>query len=81
MTPERSASSDEDLIDRFNQALDELRRKQEQLEVAVADFSGAEPEREFQEAWESDDPRERNRAELAHSAFERSHQMLMDLDE
>lgn len=79
MTPERPPSGDRDLVDRFQAALVELQRKQEQLEAAVAGFDGADPPRAFHMAWDSGDAGERNRAEAVHAAFERSHQQLMDL--
>lgn len=79
MSPERPPSSDRDLTDRFQAALVELQRKQEQLEVAVAGFDGPDPPRAFHLASDSGDAGERNRAEAVHAAFERSHQQLMDL--
>lgn len=76
MSPERPASSDESLVERFEAARAELARKQAQLEAAVGGFEDAEA---FAESWHSDDPDERNRSEVVHSVFERSHQLLMDL--
>lgn len=80
MTPHRPPTPDQDLIDRFKRSLIESKRKLEQLELAYQPFSDDEDgPQAFREAWDSEDPEVRNRAELLHANFERVHQLLIDL--
>ena len=76
MAPRRARTSDDDLVDRFERASIELRRKLEQLGAALERFDDAAA---YERAWASPDPSQRNLAEQVHATFERSHQLLMDL--
>jgi predicted nucleotidyltransferase len=63
----------------YNETLDALRRRFEQLEVAAAQFSPDLDEQALSAAWHSDDPLQRNRADSVLSSFEKTYMLLMDL--
>jgi hypothetical protein len=63
----------------YDETLDALRRRFEQLEWAVAQFQPDLDERAFSAAWYSDDPSERIRADSVLSSFEKTYMLLMDL--
>jgi len=65
--------------DSYNETLDALRRRFEQLEAAVAQFPPDLDERTLSAAWHSDDPLERNRADSVLAGFEKTYMLLMDL--
>lgn len=65
--------------DSYNETLDALRRRFEQLEAAVAQFPVDLDEQALSAAWHSEDPLERNRADSVLSSFERTYMLLMDL--
>jgi hypothetical protein len=67
------------LRDSYDETLDALRRRFEQLEWAVAQFQPDLDERAFSTAWYSDDPSERTRADSVLSSFEKTYMLLMDL--
>jgi predicted nucleotidyltransferase/uncharacterized protein YutE (UPF0331/DUF86 family) len=69
----------EPLRDSYNETLDALRRRFEQLEAAVAQFPPGLDEQALSAAWHSEDPVERNRADNVLSSFERTYMLLMDL--
>ncbi len=79
MSPERPRRSTEQLRASYEETLDTLRRRFEQLESAVAEFSPDLDERAFTAAWNSTDPAERNRADSVLSSFEKTYMLLMDL--
>lgn len=78
MTPPRSPSSDSDLRERLDRTFVALRRQFEQLELAFEPWRGDHGHSEFNATYDSDDPEERNRAELLHANFERCHQLTRD---
>lgn len=78
MTPSRPPSSDDDLRERLDRTFVALRRQFEQLELAFEPWRGSSGYREFNAAYDSDDPEERNRAELVHANFERCHHLTRD---
>jgi hypothetical protein len=63
----------------YDETLDALRRRFEQLEWAVAQFQPDLDERAFSAASYSDDPSERIRADSVLSSFEKTYMLLMDL--
>jgi hypothetical protein len=67
------------LRDSYDETLDALRRRFEQLEAAVAQFPPDVDEQALSTAWYSGDPRERNRADSVLSSFEKTYMLLMDL--
>ncbi len=79
MNPHRPRRSDEQLRESYDETLDALRRRFEQLEWAVAQFQPDLDEKALSVAWYSDDPSERNRADSVLSSFEKTYMLLMDL--
>ena len=79
MSPERPRRSTEQLRASYEETLDALHQRFEQLESAVAEFSPDLDERAFTAAWNSTDPAERNRADSVLSSFEKTYMLLMDL--
>lgn len=79
MSPERPRRSTGQLRESYDETLDALRRRFEQLEYAVAQFPPDLDEPTFTTAWYSDDPSERNRADSVLSSFEKTYMLLMDL--
>jgi hypothetical protein len=67
------------LRENYDEILDALRRRFEQLEWAVAQFQPDLDEQAFSAAWYSDDPPERNRADSVLSSFEKTYMLLVDL--
>lgn len=63
----------------YDETLDALRRRFEQLEWAVSQFQPDLDEEAFSAAWYSDDPSERTRADSVLSSFEKIYMLLMDL--
>lgn len=63
----------------YDETLDALRRRFEQLEWAVSQFQPDLDEEAFSAAWYSDDPSERTRADSVLSSFEKTYMLLMDL--
>ena len=79
MSPPRAQRTAVQLRDSYNETLDALRRRFEQLEAAVAQFAPDLDERALSAAWHSADPLERNRADNVLSSFEKTYMLLMDL--
>ena len=79
MSPPRAQRTTVQLRDSYNETLDALRRRFEQLETAVAQFPPNLDEQALSAAWHSDDPLERNRADNVLSSFEKTYMLLMDL--
>ena len=79
MSPYRPQRSSEQLRESYDETLDALRRRFEQLEWAVAQFQPDLDEEAFSAAWYSDDPPERIRADSVLSSFEKTYMLLMDL--
>ena len=79
MSPPRPQRSLVQLRDGYDETLEALRRRFEQLDTAVAQFPPDLDEQALSAAWHSDDPRERNRADSVLSSFERTYMLLMDL--
>jgi uncharacterized protein YutE (UPF0331/DUF86 family) len=79
MSPPRPQRSLIQLRDSYNETLDALRRRFEQLEAAIAQFAPDLDERALSTAWHSEDPFERNRADSVLSSFEKTYMLLMDL--
>ena len=79
MNPHRPRRSSEQLRESYDETLDALRRRFEQLEWAVAQFQPDLNEEAFSAAWYSDDPSERTRADSVSSSFEKTYMLLMDL--
>ena len=79
MSPERPRRSTGQLRASYEETLDALRRRFEQLESAVAQFPPDLDESAFTAAWSSEDPIERNRADSVLSSFEKTYMLLMDL--
>jgi len=79
MSPPRAQRTAVQLRDSYNETLDALRRRFEQLEAAVAQFAPDLDERALSAAWHSEDPLERNRADNVLSSFEKTYMLLMDL--
>jgi uncharacterized protein YutE (UPF0331/DUF86 family) len=67
------------LREAYDETLDALRCRFEQLEAAVAQFPPDLDERTLTTAWGSDDPSERNRADGVLASFEKTYMLLMDL--
>lgn len=63
----------------YSETLDALGRQVEQLEMAVAQFVPDLDEQALAQAWDSDDPVERNRVGLLLGCFEKTYMLLMDL--
>ncbi len=81
MTPPRQSASDADLLARLDRTFVALQRQHEQLELALEPWRSDRGHRAFTAAYDSDDPAERNRAELVHANFERYHQLTRDVIE
>jgi uncharacterized protein YutE (UPF0331/DUF86 family) len=79
VSPPRAQRTAVQLRDSYDETLDALRRRFEQLEAAVAQFPPDLDEQALSAAWHSDDPLERNRADNVLSSFERTYMLLMDL--
>ena len=79
MNPHKPRRSYEQLRESYDETLDALRRRFEQLEWAVAQFQPNLNEETFSSAWYSDDPSERTRADSVLSSFEKTYMLLMDL--
>jgi hypothetical protein len=79
VNPDRPRRSSEQLRESYDETLDALRRRFEQLEWAVAQFQPNLDEQAFSAAWHSDDPSERTRADSVLFSFEKSYMLLMDL--
>jgi hypothetical protein len=79
MNPHRPQRSSAQLRESYDETLDALRRRFEQLEWAVAQFQPDLDEQAFSAAWYSDDPSERIRADGVLSSFEKTYMLLMDL--
>lgn len=79
MNPHRPRRSPEQLRESYDETLDALRRRFEQLEWAVAQFQPDLDEESFTAAWYSDNPSERFRADGVLSNFEKTYMLLMDL--
>jgi uncharacterized protein YutE (UPF0331/DUF86 family) len=79
VTPDRPRRSAEQLRESYDETLEALRRRFEQLESAVAQFPPDLDEPTFVAAWHSADPHERNRADGVLSSFEKTYMLLMDL--
>ena len=79
MSPPRAQRTAVQLRDSYNETLDALRRRFEQLEAAVAQFAPDLDEQALSAAWHSEDPLERNRADNVLSSFEKTYMLLMDL--
>lgn len=79
MNPYRPQRSSEQLRGSYDETLDALRRRFEQLEWAVSQFQPDLDEEAFSAAWYSDDPSERARADSVLSSFEKTYMLLMDL--
>jgi uncharacterized protein YutE (UPF0331/DUF86 family) len=79
MNPPRSKRSAEQLRESYEETLDALRNRFEQLEAAVARFEPDLDEQTFSAAWNSSDPLERNRADNVLSSFEKTYMLIMDL--
>jgi uncharacterized protein YutE (UPF0331/DUF86 family) len=78
VTPPRPPSSNSNLRERLDRTFVALRRQFEQLELAFEPWRGEDGHWEFNAAYDSDDPEERNRAELVDANFERCHQLTRD---
>jgi uncharacterized protein YutE (UPF0331/DUF86 family) len=79
VSPPRPQRSVVQLRDSYNETLDALRRRFEQLEAAVAQFPPDLDEQALSAAWHSDDPLERNRADSILSSFEKTYMLMIDL--
>jgi uncharacterized protein YutE (UPF0331/DUF86 family) len=79
VNPPRSKRSAEQLRESYEETLDALRSRFEQLEAAVAQFEPDLDEQAFSAAWNSGDPLERNRADNVLSSFEKTYMLIMDL--
>jgi hypothetical protein len=79
LSPHRQSRSAEQLRAAYEDTLDALRRRFEQLERSVAQFAPDLDEQALTAAWDSDDPAERNRADGVLSSFEKTYMLLMDL--
>jgi uncharacterized protein YutE (UPF0331/DUF86 family) len=63
----------------YEDTLDAVGRRFEQLEAAVAQFLPDLDEQALSMAWDSDDPAERNRADSVLASFEKTYMLLVDL--
>jgi uncharacterized protein YutE (UPF0331/DUF86 family) len=79
MSPHRPRRNADQLRAAYEDTLDALRRRFEQLERSVAQFAPDLDEQALTAAWDSDDPAERNRADGVLSSFEKTYMLLMDL--
>jgi uncharacterized protein YutE (UPF0331/DUF86 family) len=79
MNPQRPRRSVDQLQAAYEDTLDAVRRRFEQLETAVAQFLPDLDEQALTAAWDSDDPVERNRADSVLASFEKTYMLLMDL--
>jgi uncharacterized protein YutE (UPF0331/DUF86 family) len=79
LSPHRPRRSADQLQAAYEDTLDALRRRFEQLETAVAQFSPDLDEQALTAAWSSDDPAERNRADSVLASFEKTYMLFMDL--
>lgn len=79
MSPHRPRRSIDQLQAAYEDTLDAVRRRFEQLETAVAQFSPELDEQALSAAWGSNDPAERNRADSVLASFEKTYMLLMDL--
>lgn len=67
------------LRESYSETLDAIGRQFEQLEVVVAQFAPDLDEQALLDAWDSEDPVERNRVGLLLGCFEKTYMLLMDL--
>jgi hypothetical protein len=79
LTPHRPRRRTDQVRAAYEDTLNALGRRFEQLEKSVAQFGADLNERALTAAWESDDPAERNRADGVLSNFEKTYMLLMDL--
>jgi hypothetical protein len=79
VNPHRPRRNSAQLRESYDETLDALRRRFEQLEWAVAQFQPDLDEEAFSAAWYSDDPSERIRADGILSSLEKTYMLLMDL--
>jgi uncharacterized protein YutE (UPF0331/DUF86 family) len=79
VSPHRPRRSVAQLRETYDETLDSLRRRFEQLEAAAAQFSPDLDEQSLAAAWSSGDPSERNRADSVLASFEKTYMLLMDL--
>jgi hypothetical protein len=79
VSPYRSRGSAAKLRESYDETLDALRRRYEQLEAAVAQFPPDLDVRALTAAWDSDDPVARNQADSVLASFEKTYMLLMDL--
>lgn len=79
MSPHRPYRGVNQLQAAYDDTLDALRRRFEQLEMAVTQFLPDLDEQALTAAWDSDDPAERNRADSVLASFEKTYMLLMDL--
>jgi uncharacterized protein YutE (UPF0331/DUF86 family) len=79
VSPHRPRRSVDQLQAAYEDTLDAVRRRFEQLETAVAQFLPDLDEQALIAAWDSDDPAERNRADSVLASFEKTYMLLMDL--
>lgn len=79
MSRHRPRRSVDQLQAAYEDTHDAVRRRFEQLETAVAQFLPDLDEQALSEAWDSDDPAERNRADSVLASFEKTYMLLMDL--
>lgn len=79
MSPHRPRRCADHVRAAYDDTLDALRRRFEQLERSVAQFPSELDEQALTTAWDSDDPAERNRAGGVLSNFEKTYMLLMDL--
>jgi hypothetical protein len=79
LSPDRPHRSADQLRAAYEDTLNALRRRFEQLEGSVAKFAPDLDEQALAAAWDSDDPAERDRADGVLSSFEKTYMLLMDL--
>jgi len=79
VSPDRPRRSVQQLRGSYDETLDALRRRFEQLEAAVAAFQPDLDEPALSTAWHSEDPLQRNRADAVLSCFEKTYMLLMDV--
>jgi uncharacterized protein YutE (UPF0331/DUF86 family) len=79
MSPPRPRRSVAQLRAAYEDTLDALRLRFEQLDAAAAQFRPELDEQALTAAWNADDPAERNRADSVLASFEKTYMLLMDL--
>jgi hypothetical protein len=79
VSPHRSRVSTARLRSTYEQTLEALDLRFEQLEAAVSSFDPDLDERTLSACWNSHDPEQRNRADAVLSSFEKTYMLLMDL--